>query len=73
MIFKRLMMAFLSFMRGLHDVIEDAVNAEPDPEVLFVGLDMDIRRVLLDGVHEDEVHQLDDRGVLGFGGFRRFF
>ncbi len=32
---------------------------------LLVGLDVDVRGALLDGVDEDEVHQLDDRRVLG--------
>jgi hypothetical protein len=51
--------------RGLHDVVEDPVDAVADPEGFLVGLDVDVRRRLLDRVGQDQVHQLDDRGVLG--------
>ena len=52
--------------RRLHHFVEHAVDAVADAELLLVGLDVDVRRVALDGVGEDQVHELDDRGVLGF-------
>ncbi len=45
----------------LHHLVEHAVDAEADPEVLLVGLDVDVGGALLDGVEQDEVHQLHDR------------
>ena len=51
--------------RRLHDLVQDAVDAVADPEGLLVRLDVDVRGPLLDGVGEDQVHQLDDRGILG--------
>ena len=58
--------------RGLHHVVEHAVHPVADTEGFLVRLDMDIRRPFLDGVGQDQVHQFDDRGVLGglaqFGG-----
>ena len=35
--------------RRLHHVVEDAVDAEPDPELLLVRLDVDVARPLLNG------------------------
>src|SRR3989304_2912003 len=43
----------------------DAVDAVPDPEGFLVRLDVDVRGPLLDGVAQDQVHQLDHRGILG--------
>ena len=44
-----------------HDVVEDAVDAVPDAEFLFVRLDVDVARALLNGRHQHDVHELDDR------------
>src|SRR4051812_19875303 len=49
----------------LHRLEEHAVHAVADAEVLLVGLDVDVGGALLDGVEEDEVHELDDRRVGG--------
>jgi hypothetical protein len=43
----------------------DAVDPEPDPEALLVGLDVDVRRLLLDRRQQDRVAQLDHRGLAG--------
>ncbi len=51
--------------RRFHHLVEHAVDAVAHPEELLVRLDMDIGRLLLDGVGENKVDQLDDRGVLG--------
>ena len=47
--------------RRRHDVVEDAVHAVPDAEFLFVRLDVNVARALLDGRHQHDVHELDDR------------
>ena len=49
--------------RGLHEVAVDAV-AELDP--LLEGLDVNVRRLFLERLHEDEIDDLDDRRVLAF-------
>ncbi len=54
----------LELHRRLHDLVEDAVDPVADPERLLVGFDMDIGGLALDGVGEDQVDQLDDRGIL---------
>ncbi len=53
------------FHRGGHHLVEDAVHPEPDPELLLIGLDVDVGGLALDGVGEDEVDQPDDGGLLG--------
>ena len=47
--------------RRRHDVVEDAVDAEPDAELLLVRLDVDVARPLLDRRHQHQVDQADDR------------
>ncbi len=47
--------------RRRHDVVEDAVDAVADAEFLLVGLDVDVARALLNGRHQDDVDELDDR------------
>ena len=44
-----------------HDVVEQPVDAVPDPQLLLVRFDVDVARTLLDGRHQQHVHQLDDR------------
>src|SRR3954462_4675221 len=65
LILRRLVKAAFSFMRGLHRLEEHAVHAVADAEVLLVRLDVDVGGALLDGVGEDQVHELDDRSVGG--------
>ncbi len=52
--------------RRCHDVVENAVDAVPHPQLLLVGLDVDVARGLLDGRHQDHVHESDDRRFLAF-------
>ena len=59
------MMAFLQLHGRLHHLVEHAVDAEADAELLLVGLDVDVGGPLLDGVEQDQVHQLDDRRLGG--------
>ena len=54
----------LELHRRLHRLVEHAVDAVADAEGLLVGLDVDVRRVLLDRVGQDQVHELDDGRVL---------
>jgi hypothetical protein len=58
----------LELERRLHHLVEHAIDAVARAEVLLVGLDVDVRRIPLDGVGQDEVHELDDRRVLGLLG-----
>ena len=44
--------------------VEDAVDPEQDTGVSFLGVDVDVGGALLDGLRDDRVHELDDRGVL---------
>ncbi len=60
MILMREVMASRYFMGGRHDVVEDAVDAVPNPELLFVRLDVNVARALLNGRHQHDVHELDD-------------
>ena len=53
----------LQLHRRRHHVVEDAVDAEPDPELLLVGLDVDVGGAPLEGVHEQHVGELDDRSL----------
>ena len=48
----------------IHHVVQDAVDAEPDAEVLFIGLDVDVAGALFERFRQDQVHQLDDRRFL---------
>jgi len=50
----------LEFHGRSHDIVKHAVDPEPDPEVFFVWLDVDIGGRALDGVGDEQVHQLDD-------------
>ena len=53
----------LELERRLHDFVEHSINSVANAKVLLVGLDMNIRRGLLDGVGENQVDEFDDRGV----------
>ena len=65
------------FQRRLHHLVEQAVDAVAHTHRLLVRLDVDVRRAALHGVHEDEVHQLDDgrlfRRALQIVGVQFFF
>ena len=65
MILRRLDDRVLQLQRRLHHLVEHAVDAVADAEVLLVGLDVDVGGALLDGVEQDEVDELDDRRVVG--------
>ena len=56
--------------RRLHDVVENAVDAVADAQLLLVGLDVDVARALLNRRHQDDVDQLDDRRFLALLGER---
>ena len=49
--------------RRRHDVVEDAVDAVPDAQLLLVRLDVNVAGALLNGGHEHDVHEPDDRRV----------
>ena len=56
--------------RRRHDVVEDAVDAVADAQLLLVRLDVDVARALLDRRHQHDVDQPDDRRVLALPGQR---
>ena len=56
--------AALDRLRRAGDLVEHAVDAEPDAEVVGARLDVDVRGALLEGLAQDQVDVLDDRGVL---------
>ena len=45
-------------------LLEHAVDAVADAHVLVVGLEVDVGGAALDGLRDDLVDELDDRGVL---------
>ncbi len=53
----------LELQRRLHHLVEQAVDPVAHTERFLVGLDVDVRRDLLDGVGEDQIDELDDGGV----------
>ena len=54
----------LELRGGVHHLLEDAVDPVPDPVLLLVGLDVDVRGAALDRVRQDDVDEPDDRGFL---------
>src|SRR5204863_9797 len=46
-------------------LVQDAVDAEPDAKRLLVGLPVDVARALLDGVDQHHVDQLHDGRLVG--------
>ena len=50
--------------RRAHDVVEDAVDAVADAQLLLVRLDVDVARALLDRRHQHDVDEPDDRRFL---------
>src|ERR1039458_9443159 len=51
--------------RRRHDGLQNAVNTEPDPEFLFVRLDVDVACAALHRIAQNHVDQLDDRSFVG--------
>ena len=64
MILSREVMAGSSRLGGASDLVQHAVDPEPDPEDLLVGLEVDVRAALADGVRQHHVHQLDHRRLV---------
>ncbi len=58
-------MASWKRLGGVVRVVEDAVDPVAHDYLLLERLDVNVGRALGDGLPQDEVHQLDDRGVLG--------
>ena len=56
--------ASLDRLRRPGDLMEHAVDAEPDSEIVGARLDVDVRGAFLEGLAEDQVDVLDDRSVL---------
>jgi hypothetical protein len=60
---------------GIHRLEEDAVDAQPDFQRLFLGLDVNVAGALLDRVGDQVVDEADDRrfvaGLLKVGLRRR--
>ncbi len=52
-------------MRGADFFVQAAVDAVADAGFLFVGFDVDVRGAFADGVVDEVVDELDDRGVAG--------
>src|SRR5208282_4673925 len=51
--------------RRRHDRLQHAVNTEAHAELFFVRLDVNVAGPSLDRVGEDQIHQLDDRSLVG--------
>ena len=54
----------LDVLGRAHHLMEHAVDAVPDPDVALGGLDVDVGGAVLNGLADQEVDELDDRGVL---------
>ena len=55
--------AWIDFGRA-HDLVQHAVDAEPDPQVVLGRLDVDVGRAVLHRLGDQQVDELDDRRVL---------
>jgi hypothetical protein len=64
MIFSRLMTPAWIAARRAHDLVQHAVDAEADAQVVLGRLDVDVRRAVLDRLGDEQVDELDDRRVL---------
>ena len=53
--------------RQVHGVVQRAVDAVPDSQVVPLRLDVDVRRPVAHRLGDEEVDDLDDRGVVGHG------
>ncbi len=61
MIFRREIERVARPHRQRHDVVEHAVDPEPDAELLLVRLDVDVGGARLQRLDQDQVGDLDDR------------
>ena len=50
---------------GLHDLIQDSVDAKPDPRVAPGGLDVDVAGPVLHGALDESVEKVDHRATRG--------
>ncbi len=48
----------------MHHFVQHTVDPEPDAQILFRRLDMDVRRPVPDRLTDHQVDELDDRGIL---------
>ncbi len=64
MILRRLVTPEVIDLRRAHDLVQHAVDAEPDPQVPLGRLDVDVGGAVLDRLGDEQVDELDDRGVL---------
>jgi len=55
----------LEMLRRRFDVVEDAVDAKPDLELLLEGFHVDVAGAALHGLLEEQVDQTDDRRLRG--------
>ena len=65
MIFTRLMTPATMRRGTVAESLEHAVDAEADAQLAALGREVDVGRALLDGLGDDAVDELDDRGVVG--------
>ena len=64
MILSRLMTPDWIDLRRAHDLVQHAVDAEPDPQIAFARLDVDVGGPVRDRLGDEQVDELDDRGVV---------
>jgi hypothetical protein len=62
---QRLMTPGLDRAGRAHHLVEHAVDAVADPQVLLARLDVDVGRAVRDRLRDEQVDELDDRRVLG--------
>jgi len=55
----------LEAKRRTHGLVQDAVDTQTNPKILFVRLNMNIRSLLFDSIHDDQVDHLDNGGLGG--------
>ena len=55
----------------LDGVVQRTVDAEPDPQLLALGLDVDVRGPVAHRLGDEQVDDLDDRRVGGVDGLHR--
>ena len=63
MIFRREMMPSWIAAIGLLHLVQHAVDAEPDGELMLAGLDVDVARTVVDGLRDQEVDEAHDGRV----------
>ena len=65
MILRRLTSAGAMLRRELDGVVQRPVDAESDPELLALRLDVDVRGPVAHGLGDEQVDYLDDRRIAG--------